>query len=146
MTPNDEFDPRTYAIIGAAKEVHRVLGCGYLERVYQLALANEFRRRGIPHESEVALQVSYKGDLLDCSYRLDFLCFDEVIVELKALNGTSAIEEAQVINYLQASGLDVGLLLNFGTRSLDVQRFSMSRKRQEAASATSAGSADPPSD
>lgn len=142
MTPNDEFDPRTYAIIGAAKEVFHVLGCGYVERVYQLALANEFRRRGIPFEAEVDLQVTYKGDTLDCSYRLDFLCYDEVIVELKALNSTGPVEEAQVINYLKASGLDVGLLLNFGRRTLDLQRFGMSRKRLEFESARSAGSAD----
>lgn len=138
--PKDEFDSRTYAIIGAAKEVFRVLGCGYLERVYQLALANEFQRRQVPFESELDLQVAYKGDLLDCNYRIDFLCYGEVIVELKALSSYSGTEEAQVINYLKTSGLDVGLLINFGRRTLEVQRFGMSRKNAESAS--SAGSAD----
>ena len=123
MTPI-EFDPRTYAIIGAAKEVHSVLGCGYLEKVYHLALANELRRRNVPFQAEVSLPVIYKGDVLDCVYRIDLLCFDEVLVEIKALDGLGTIEQAQVLNYLRASTLDVALLLNFGNTKLEVQRMS----------------------
>lgn len=123
MTPND-FDPRTYAIIGAAKEVHRVLGCGYLEGVYHLAMINELRRQGIPFEVEVVLPVTYKGDLLDCTYRIDLLCYGAVLVELKALCCLSGIEQAQVLNYLRLSSLDVALLLNFGTTRLEIQRLS----------------------
>jgi GxxExxY protein len=104
-----------------------MLGCGYLERVYQLALANELRRRGIPFKAEVETPVLYKGDLLDCSYRFDLLCFGEVLVELKALPGLGPVEEAQVLNYLKAGPLDVGLLLNFGTTRLEVRRFSSPR-------------------
>lgn len=119
-------DERTYAIIGAAQKVHGVLGCGFLERVYQEALAVELRSRNIPFEREVELRIHYEGVLLNCPYKLDFLCQGEVVVELKALSRLGGIEEAQVLNYLKASGLEVGLLLNFGTKSLEVQRFALS--------------------
>ncbi len=142
MTPNDSFDPQTYAIIGAAQEVHKVLGCGFLERVYQCALANEFARRDIPFEMEVVLPVTYKGDLLDCTYRVDFLCFGDVVVELKALSVTSGVEEAQVLNYLKSGPLDVGLLLNFGSLRLEVQRFSSPRLLGPSTSVSSVTSVD----
>ena len=109
-------DERTYAIIGAAQKVHRVLGCGFLERVYQEALAIELRRCGIPTAREVELPIDYEGERLACTYRVDFLCYDNVVVELKALSRTSGIEEAQVLNYLKAGGFEVGLLLNFGAK------------------------------
>lgn len=138
MTPipdDDSFDERTYAIIGAAQDVHTVLGPGFLEIVYHLAMANELRRRDIPFEIEVELPVIYKGDTLGCTYRVDILAFGEVIVELKALKATGPIEEAQTINYLKASALDVGLLLNFGAPRLEVRRYAMSRRRGSAPSA-----------
>jgi len=104
-------------------EVHRELGCGFLEPVYREALALELAARKIPFSREVELPVSYKGDRLNTSYRADFVCHDSVIVEVKALANLSGAEEAQIINYLKASRLQVGLLLNFGAESLQYRRL-----------------------
>jgi GxxExxY protein len=116
-------DPRTYAIIGAAMEVHRQLGCGFLEAVYQEALALEFDLRQIPYQREVELPISYKGRRLAARYRADYICYDTVIVELKALSAIAGAQEAQILNYLKASGLETGLVLNFGAPSLETKRF-----------------------
>jgi GxxExxY protein len=120
-------DPRTYAMIGAAMEVHRTLGPGFLEAVYQEALEAEFLARGIPSVRESDIPIIYKGKVLKTHYRPDFVCYEEVIVELKAISSTSEIEEAQIINYLKASGLPVGLLLNFGTPSLQYRRYAFTQ-------------------
>jgi GxxExxY protein len=138
MAEHDKRDPRTYAIIGAAMEVHRVLGCGFLEPVYQEALAEEFAQRGIQFHQQVEFPVPYKGKLLEATYRADFVCFGTVIVEVKALTALGSTEEAQILNYLKASGLELGLLLNFGATSLQYRRFVRSTK----ASGKSAQSAD----
>jgi GxxExxY protein len=119
----DIRDQETYAIIGAAMEVHRTLGCGFLESVYHEALAIEFAERDIPFRREAALQIIYKDTMLPCSFRVDFICFDKVLLELKALAMLSPIEEAQVINYLKASKLPRALLSNFGTTSLQHKRL-----------------------
>jgi len=116
-------DPRTYAIIGAAMEVHRQLGSGFLEAVYQAAMVLELSARNIPFQREVELPVFYKGQRLDVSYRADFICFDTIVVELKALSKLTGVEESQLINYLKATGHDTGLLVNFGAKSLDYKRF-----------------------
>ena len=108
-------------------EVHRQLGGGFLEAVYQEALGIEFQSRRIPHHREVQLPVLYKGQRLACDYRADFVCFDSVIAELKAVSEFSSAHEAQLINYLKATGFEVGLLINFGGESLQYKRFVRSR-------------------
>jgi GxxExxY protein len=116
-------DERTYKIIGAALEVHKELGCGFLEAVYQEALEMEFKSQEIPFKSQPTVQISYKGQSLDKTYQPDFICYEEVIVEIKAISLLSSVEEAQLINYLKATGLKVGLLLNFGSKSFEYKRF-----------------------
>ena len=118
-----ERDARTHAIIGAALEVHRTLGPGFLEAVYQEALAKELGLRSVPFRTQCEIPVFYKGDRLSTTYRADFICFDSVILELKAIRQMTSIEEAQVLNYLKASGLSTALLLNFGAPSLQQKRF-----------------------
>ena len=116
-------DERTYRIIGCAIEVHKELGCGFLEAVYQEALAREFSAQEIPFKSQPAVQIVYKDKALNKTYQPDFVCFSEVIVEIKAIFGLSGIEEAQLINYLKATGLIVGLLINFGNKTLEYKRL-----------------------
>ena len=127
-------DPQTYEIIGAAMEVHRQLGHGFLEAVYQEALAIEMARRDIPFEREVTIPVEYKGHRLQCSYRADFVCFKEIVVELKAIDQLSGADEAQLINELKATDLHRGLLLNFGAPSLEYKRlvFNLRESAQSA--------------
>ena len=119
----EKRDPETYAIIGAAMAVHRTLGCGFLEAVYQEALAIELGAQGVPFMTQAPLTIRYRGRALTTSYRADFLCFDTVIVELKALPRLSGLEEAQLLNYLKASQRERGLLLNFGTQTLEYKRI-----------------------
>ena len=116
-------DEQTQAIIGVAMKVHRELGCGFLERVYQCAFAVELEKQGVPFEQEVELPVYYAGQKLDCFYRIDFICFEDILVELKALRQLEGIEDSQVINYLKASSMSRALLINFGGKSLEFKRF-----------------------
>ncbi len=104
-------------------EVHQQLGCGFLEAVYQEALAYEMQSRRIPFQREITLPVFYKGHKLSTSYRTDFICFDEVIVELKAIKELTSITQAQTINYLKITKMKKGLLINFGAESLEVKRY-----------------------
>src|SRR2546423_14897409 len=129
-----ENDPRTFAIIGAAMKVHKLLGCGFLEAVYQEALSIEFAKRNIPFKREVRLPIHYKGRLLSVSYGVDFICCDSVIVELKAVTHMTGTEESQVINYLKATGYETRLLLNFGGRSLQHRRLILSKSVESAKS------------
>ena len=125
-------DEQTHAIIGAAMEVHRQLGRGFLEAVYQCGLAVEFAQRGIPFRDDIKLPVYYKGILLPCSYEPDFVCFECIIVELKALQAITGVEDAQVLNYLKATRFERGLLLNFGRPSLEFKRLVFSNERKAA--------------
>ncbi len=117
------FKEEAYRIIGACMEVHRELGSGFLEPVYQEALSIELTSRDILHEREKPLTVTYKGTALEKSYFADFLCHNKIIVELKALNSLSGEHEAQILNYLKATGLRLGLLVNFGTDQLEWKRI-----------------------
>ena len=119
----DKRDEKTYAIIGAAMAVHNELGCGFLEAVCQDALEIEFKKRGIPYEREKKIDVFYSGEKLSSFYRPDYICFDEVVVEMKALNRLAGTEEAQVINQLKSSGLHKALLINFGNSKLETKRM-----------------------
>lgn len=104
----------TYAIVGAAFEVYNELGAGFLEPVYQEALELELRARQIPFVSQPKLVLHYKGQALQKEYVPDLIVYDSLIVELKALDQLSPREEAQILNYLKATGKKVGLLINFG--------------------------------
>ncbi|HEX4631163.1 MAG TPA: GxxExxY protein, partial [Chthoniobacterales bacterium] len=128
----------SHAIIGAAMEVHRELGRGFLELVYQTALALEFQDRGIPFKAEIALPVRYKGRLLTCGYRADFVCYEDFLVELKAIAKLTTADDAQLLNELKATGYQRGLLLNFGSRSLEVKRLVRSLPENLRQSAKSA--------
>ena len=123
-------DPQTYSIIGAAMEVHSILGCGFLEPVYQEALAREFTLCGIPFQREVEIAIAYKDGLLAVKYEPDFICYGAVIVELKALDKLSTKEHSQVINYLKATKIERALLLNFGTIHLEYQRIILSHNHR----------------
>ena len=103
----------TGQIIGAAIEVHRALGPGLLESVYQACLAREFSLRNLPFEQEKPLPVEYKGVRVDCGYRLDFIVAGKVVVELKAVDAIRPVHEAQLLTYLKLTGCRVGLLINF---------------------------------
>ena len=122
MTTNPEttvagkviFADESYRIMGACYEVHNDKGSGFLEAVYQECLALEFARQGISAEAQVALPLTYKGTALQQVYRADFVCFGKIIVELKTVERLADEHVAQVLNYLNATGFELGLLVNFG--------------------------------
>jgi GxxExxY protein len=116
------FKEECYEIIGACMAVHNELGCGFLESVYQEALSIEFHENNIPFECEKILSVKYKGYLLNKKFVADFLCYSEVIVELKAVEEFATEHIIQVLNYLKASKRRIGLLINFGAPKLHYKR------------------------
>lgn len=117
------YQEESYKIRGAIYAVHRELGCGFLERVYQDALECEFQELGISYEREKEIQIMYKGKPLGNPYRADFVCYGKIIVELKALSELDGTHRAQVINYLKATKMKLGLLVNFGEISAKVERI-----------------------
>ena len=117
------YEEETYKIIGACIEVHKNLGNGFLEAVYQEALEKEMELQNIPYEREKYIRINYKNIQLRKYYKADFICFNKVVIELKALSGLSNDNDAQILNYLKATGYKVGLLINFGKRSLEHKRF-----------------------
>lgn len=108
------FKEESYAIRGAVFEVYREMGCGFLESVYQECLENEFSEQGIPFISQPDLQLTYKGKMLQQKYKPDFICYNQIIVELKAVKDLCDEHRAQVHNYLKATGFHLGFLVNFG--------------------------------
>jgi GxxExxY protein len=113
-----------YAVVGAAIEVHKVLGFGFLEPVYQEAMELELKLRSLPFQAQVPLMILYKGQPLSKQYVADLVCYGQIIVELKALERLSGREEAQLLNYLKATSFPVGLLINFGhSTKLEWKRF-----------------------
>lgn len=117
------YKKEAYQIIGACMEVHKELGSGFLEAVYHEALLLELKKQNIPFRSNAKLQISYKNNPLTKVYYADIICFDKIIIELKAMEGLIPEHEAQVINYLKATGLQLGLLINFGAKSLQYKRM-----------------------
>ena len=109
------YAEETFAIRGAVFEVYRIMGCGFLEPVYQECLEKEFRHRGIPFLAQEELKLTYKEEPLEQIYKPDFICFGKIIVELKAAKEIAPEHKAQLINYLKATQMKLGLLVNFGS-------------------------------
>lgn len=122
------YREESYNIIGAAMEVHNIVGCGFTEPLYQEALERELQLRNIPYVREKTFRVVYKDRELAKEFRADFVCYGGIIVELKAVSDFIDEHFAQVYNYLKASGLQLGLLINFGKTSLKYERIPCSRK------------------
>ena len=119
---------KTYAIIGACMAVHRTLGVGFLESVYNEALAKELTKRKIPFEREKKLYLYYNGEKMNKHFKADFVCYNSIILEIKSKNSLIKVDEQQIINYLKATNHEVGLLVNFGEKSLKYKRFINTRK------------------
>jgi len=117
-------EDKTKKIIHACLEVHNYLGYGFLEAVYQEALEREFVLEEIPYVKEQKLKIEYKGSFLEKEYFADFVCYDSIVVELKAGATISNAHKAQVMNYLRATGNSIGLIINFGRASLQWERIS----------------------
>ena len=126
------YKDEVYSIIGAAMEVHTTLGCGFLEPVYQEALEIEFSKRNIPNIPQKQLSIYYKDNLLKKTYIADYIAFEKIVIEIKAISHLSSLEEAQLLNYLKATDHEVGLLINFGAESLQWKRMVMSKKKKLA--------------
>jgi len=117
------YPNEAYEIIGAAMEVHNTLGQGFLESVYQEALEIEMRKRNIPFTSQSKIQILYKDVPMEHYFVADFVCYDKIIVELKSVSTILPEHEAQIINYLRATGFKLGILLNFNEESLFFKRY-----------------------
>ena len=117
------YPQESYNIIGAVMKVHRELGPGFTEKVYQEALEIELRERNIPFRREVELHASYKNIVLNSTFIPDFICYDKIIVELKAVTELNDIHRSQAMNYAKVAGMHLALLINFGGSSLVYERF-----------------------
>lgn len=116
------LENETYLLNGCCMKVHSELGNGFLEKVYQEALEIEFKESGIPFVREARLRISYRGHQLVQEYIADFVCYDNIILEIKAVSSLNEVHTAQLLNYLKATGLKLGILVNFGESSLVIKR------------------------
>ena len=118
------FEEETYVIRGAVFEVYKELGCGFLEAVYQACLEKELQKRGILFVAQQEIQLMYKGEPLHQTYKPDLICYNKIILELKAVKDIAPEHKAQVINYLKVTNLKLGLLINFGSHpKVQIERF-----------------------
>jgi GxxExxY protein len=124
------FKDEVYQIVGAAMEVSNELGCGFLEAVYQEALEIEFDARRISHVPQKRITIYYKGGALKHEYIADFLCHDQIVIEIKAIKAITGIEEAQVLNYLKATSHPLGLIINFGAPQLERKRYANTKRNR----------------
>ena len=122
-TDDYPFKKECYAIIGACMELHNELGCGFLEAVYQEALAIVFEENRIPYQQEKVLDIVFRDRILKKKYVADYICYNDVLIELKATDGLHPEHTSQVLNYLKATGKRIGLLINFGTTKLQYKRI-----------------------
>jgi GxxExxY protein len=133
MTTDLLFKEESYKIVGACFEVYREKGCGFLEPVYQECLEIELRLQGIPFMAQKPLALEYKGSPLHSKYEPDFICYERIILELKAVKDLTDEHRAQVLNYLKATGLKLGLLVNLGHYpGAQVERIVAERGRYSA--------------
>jgi GxxExxY protein len=133
------YKEEAFAIRGAVFQVYRAMGAGFLEGVYQECLAIEFARRGIPFDAQKPLRIIYEGQPLRHAYVADFICYGSIVLELKAQRVLAPEHRAQVINYLRATGLQLGLLVNFGASPrVQIERFALSTSAPSAFSAVPA--------
>ena len=124
------YPKESYDIIGAAMKVHGIMGPGFTEKVYQEALALEFKECDIPFQREVAIHASYKGVELEGTFVPDFICYNKIIVELKAVRELDVVHRSQAINYAKVAGYKLSILINFGDSSLEYERFPVSWIRE----------------
>jgi GxxExxY protein len=124
------YKEESYKIIGACMKVHRELGSGFLEAVYEEALKKEFVKFGVPFKCQVKLNVFYEGKKLDKYYRADFVCYDKIIVEIKSVSQVPLVFYAQTKNYLAATKKELGILINFGQPSLNYKRIVNSKNSE----------------
>ena len=120
---NLSFPAESHKIIGAAMAVHRYFGCGFTEKVYQDAFEIELKEQGIPYQREVQLHASYHGVQMTSTFIPDFICYDNIIIELKAVKELDDMHRSQTINYTKVAGFPLGILINFGESSLRFERF-----------------------
>ncbi|MDR1585295.1 MAG: GxxExxY protein [Prevotellaceae bacterium] len=123
MSSDILYKEESYRIIGSAMEVYNTLGRGFIELVYQEALEMEFRERNIPFIPQAPIEVYYKKQKLKRNFIADFFCFDDILVEIKAVSKILPEHEAQIINYLKATNIQLGLLINFGAEKLEYKRY-----------------------